>query len=1041
VNKQNTADIPVQPVDKPIICTPYDEPADHWVYNRQTGEPYRGGHRRPAGYYYKTERIAERRLIAEEERDLLPLVNALRDDVRRWRDAGYRGASKVTRDLLQHWSDPDLKPYRLFFCQKEAVETVIYLAELRMPGKSSRTRFQNFALSDENLQRMLRGEVPRLEGIRVDTGFVPTLIDPPAHPALLPLTRLGCKMATGSGKTVVMAMLITWAFANRGVNPASTEYPNAVLVVCPNLTIKERLQVLRPDNPENYYDAFDLVPVKYRTHLQNGKVLVTNWHAFAPESEHSEGGTSYTVVDKGPETKEAFARRILGDLHDRMPIMVLNDEGHHCWRPAPSQEDLKGEDKKAVEEERRQATVWIEGLDRINNAFEGGEQPGISLCVDLSATPFYIKGSDRPEGQPFPWLVSDFGLVDAIECGIVKIPRLPVSDTTGRPEPKYFRLWRSIVDSLAPADRLPSSGRPKPEVVYREAEAALRQIAGQWVERFEQVQRAKPGRETIPPALIVVCDNTEIAKVVFENISGQTEEEVVTEEDVEEAAGKTTRKKRKGKRRGKKTTRTVYGEGKVQPEHLSNGPDETRTFRIDSKLLAEAESDDPSKKKSDAAEDVRRVVSTVGKPGMPGEKIRCVVSVAMLNEGWDASNVTHILGLRAFDSQLLCEQVVGRGLRRMDYDPDPDTGMLSEEYVDVYGIPFTVIPFKGRTSKQKAPEDKPLNHVRALSERRDAMEMRFPVVEGFIFDLKKNLIRCDVAAVEGLDIEPAREPTATFIQPTIGYREGPPSQGSPFAFEMQDRKRYYERTHIQTIKFQIASVIVHRFTTATHQEADAKGRVLRLQSRHQLFPQVFRIVDQYVDERVNFRGVNRCELGLQQYVERVVDRLCHAIEPDETQGEPPLLPVLNTHEPIGTTADVNFKTTRPCRPTAKSHISQVVADTGTWEQIAWFQLEACDAVAFYARNDHLGLAVPYQYLHVDHDYYPDFVVRLTCGVTVLVEMKGWEKDEDRQKHVGANRWVSAVNHWGRLGRWAFHVCRDPQLLGQDLTTINETPPV
>jgi type III restriction enzyme len=210
----------------------------------------------------------------------------LREDVGRWRESGYRGATSVTRELLRHWARADL-PRPLFCCQREAVETIIYLAEIRIPGKSSKTGFQKFALSDENLRKMLNGERPSFELQRPD--FFPTLVDAGVDSSLMPLRRLGCKMATGSGKTVVMAMLIAWTFCNRGQNPSSREFPGAVLVCCPNLTVKERLQVLRPENPENYFAAFDIVPTKYRPLMQFGRVLVTNWHGFAPESEHVEG--------------------------------------------------------------------------------------------------------------------------------------------------------------------------------------------------------------------------------------------------------------------------------------------------------------------------------------------------------------------------------------------------------------------------------------------------------------------------------------------------------------------------------------------------------------------------------------------------------------------------------------------------------------------------------------------------------------------------------------------------------------------------------
>ena len=308
-------------------------------------------------------------------------------------------------------------------------------------------------------------------------------------------------------------------------------------------------------------------------------------------------------MDKGPETPDSFARRVLEDLYDRLPIMVMNDEGHHCWRPAATDEDLATVDKDEVKEAR----VWLDGLDRVNNCTGSpASRPGISICLDLSATPFYLKGSGHPEGRPFPWIVSDFGLVDAIESGIVKIPRLPVMDTTGRPDPKYFKLWKAINDNLEPGERLPGkAGRPKPEIVYREAEGALQQIASQWKERFEQMQAATPGQEHVPPVLILVCDNTDIAEVFYRKISGETETEIVTEADVAEVLGEDDEEngngapatsKQKPAKSGKRKTTTVYGRGAIFPELFSNTPNVNRTIRIDTKLLAEAESDDPRRR-------------------------------------------------------------------------------------------------------------------------------------------------------------------------------------------------------------------------------------------------------------------------------------------------------------------------------------------------------------------------------------------------------------------------------------------------------------
>jgi type III restriction enzyme len=1011
---------PIQPVSRPILCSPWEEPTAHWVYDTATGEASEAADRRPASYFYRTHRTGSTQLqmgfVAEEERDDLPLVNALRADVKKWRESGWESSTPLTKQLLRHWTRAD-RPRRLFFCQLEAVETIVYLTEILDAGKSLRGKS---ALGREDFDRLLRNEPPSFTGPNV-LGFHPSLVDPPNEPGWRPLRRYGCKMATGSGKTVVMAMLIAWAFCNRSRVPGNDRFPWATLVVCPNLTIKERLQVLRPEHPENYYAAFDLVPPSLLPELAKGKVLVTNWHLFAPESAHAEGGRTWTIVNKGEESPEAFARRCLGDLAEEGPILVLNDEAHHAYRPAPvpGDEPLSAQEKA----DREEATVWVSGLDRLHAAC------GVRFCVDLSATPFYLQGSGRPEGAPFPWLVSDFGLVDAIESGIVKIPRLPVSDTTGRPEPKYFALWRHINERLQPGERLPG-GKPKPEVVWREAEDALATLMGQWKERFDYLQQAVAGQERIPPVLIVVCDNVDLAKLFYENISGEQTVDVSANDgpDDEEADDSGTRRARKSK------TRTVHGAGRLFPELFSNRPDFRPTLRIDSKLLAEAESDRPGGTRSDAADELRRIVATVGKPGQAGEQVRCVVSVQMLTEGWDAKNVTHILGLRAFTTQLLCEQVVGRGLRRLDYTPDPATGRLTEEYVDVYGVPFSIIPFKGRPSRATAPEDKPKYHVRAMEERK-ALEIRFPVVEGYVFALRQNLIKADLDSMEPLDLEPSRTPVATFVKPQVGYQVGVPSVGGGFEFTEQTRAAYYRTFHLQTIKFEIARQVVQRL------QAGGNGRAwARVRSRHQLFPQVYRLVDEFVARKVRWNGCHPSELGLETYVMRLVERLAERIEPDDAAGEPPLLPVLNRYKAIGSTAEVDFKTVKRCWPTSRSHVNQVVLDTATWEQSAAFRLEQSPAVAFYARNDHLECVVPYEYLGVSHGYVPDFLVRLASGLTVLLEIKGYEDDQDRAKHEAAQRWVSAVTHWAQLGRWAFHLCRDPRQLDRELEWLSSQVP-
>lgn len=1011
----------VQAVEDPILSSPYVEPGQHWLYIK--GVPKKADGRRPASYWYTTKRTgsraAEQELFAEEERDDLPLVNLLREDIKRWRESGYRGASIVTRDLLQHWARDDA-PRPLFFCQREAVETMIYLLELRIPGRSSRTGFRKFACPDADLERMLRGELPKFD--LTDTTLYPSLVDQPADSDLLPLRRLGCKMATGAGKTVVMAMLISWAFCNRGRNPRSKEYPNAVLVCCGGITIRKRLEVLYPGNPNNYFDEFEIVPAKYRDYLNAGRVLVVNWESsFKPKSAHKEGDKTYRVVDKGEEDNEAFALDRLGDLARRLPILVLNDEGHHCWRPNIEAREAKAEQKEMEQEEREEfkdevekAKIWLQGLDRINNAgLVGSGQPCIHAAIDLSATPFYIAGSGHPQGRPFPWLVSDFGLVDAIESGIVKIPRLPVkeeggaqqTDDAGRADPRYFRLWRHIIDALGPADR-GANGRPKAEAVYREAEGALLTLASEWKERFDLIRDATPTQVAIPPVLIVVCDNTEIAQLFFEKVSGQYEEEVPTED-------------------GKTEVRQVFRGSAILPE-LANSESVTHTVRIDSEKLKKLDASEGASK-DEAAEALRTLIDTVGRRGEPGEHIRCVVSVSMLTEGWDANNVTHVLGVRAFESQLLCEQVVGRGLRRMNYTPDPATGMLPPEHVDVYGIPFSLIPFKA-TPKTVDPVDKPRNHVFAIPERA-ALEIRFPHVESYVYSLRRDGIRCDIDKLEGFRVE--HEPSAVFLNPVRGYNDQPALLDEDL-FERHDREEYYRHVRFSSVLFRIAQCIVDELLHGVRAEGEDRAWV-RLQAKHHLFPQVLRIVMEYEKTKVQYAdGVNRKDLGLERYVKLFVQRVQDNILPAAASKDSPLLPVLNSMKPYLTTADVDYTTTRPVIPVERSHLNAVMYQGEHESRVAKI-LDKAPCVECFTPNDRqVGLKIPYDYGSQEHVYEPDFVVRVRGGTYVLLEAKGGGgefRNPDRvlAKNAAAKKWTSAVNNLGTFGQWTYDMCYEEEL--------------
>jgi type III restriction enzyme len=552
-----------------------------------------------------------------------------------------------------------------------------------------------------------------------------------------------------------------------------------------------------------------------------------------------------------------------------------------------------------------------------------------------------------------------------------------VDDNTGGLIPKYFRLWEWINKQLPASERQTVRRRAKPESVLREAEGAMATLASEWKKTFDEFQKAG---SPVPPALIVVSDNTDLSKLVYEHIA----------------------------------------EGSVLPE-LENCEGQEVTLLIDTKLLAEAESAVEGETKKQAAERLREVVDTVGKTEWegkedpPGKKIRCVVSVGMLTEGWDAHNVTQILGLRAFTSQLLCEQVVGRGLRRMNYDD-----FSEPEYVDVYGVPFEVIPVKkkplNRTEVQKVS-----TLVRALPERK-YLEITFPRVEGYVSDVHSR-IRLNLVEIPYLEITPDTEPTEVIAKPATGYRIGRPDRLGPGIEVFQDRNPFHREKRLQATVYEIAADITRRL----------KDRRDDWSARHLLFPQVLNLVWQYLEERVVIRGNAPLEeIALLKYRQRIVERLTEAIEPDTETGEPPLLPIVERFRPLGSTSEVLFRTVRPTVGTTKSHISHVVLDAAKWEHSVAFQLERLPEVVSYARNDHLDLEIPYEWEGIRHTYRPDYLVRLRQRdgkeLTVILEVKGFETEQDRQKETAARRWVRAVNHHGEFGRWKFVVCRDPRQL-------------
>lgn len=945
-------------VDNPILNNPFREPERYFLFSGTGAEILVG--RRPAHYLgmVRTDRGGGE-VEAREVQIPLDLVNRIRERVGAWRAAGYPGVTRVTRELLDHWNAKADRP--LFFCQREAVETLIWLIEAPASERQGI-------------------DVPR-DGANGGA-----------------LVRYCAKMATGSGKTVVMAMVAAWSILNRGVARHDNRFSDAILVVGPNLTVRERLDVLKPQAAGNYYDKFELVPPGYRDLLARGRVAVTNWHVFAVQDDTGKR----SVVQRGKESPAAFARRVLQkELGDARNLLVMNDEAHHAWRPAPvdaaaieaGMDGATAEEKRAAKEEAEEATIWIGGLDLIQKA------RGIRFVFDVSATPYYIQGSGYAPGTPLPWIVSDFGLVDAIESGITKVPVVVVQDDSGSYQPKYKYLWREIHKKLGIGDREIGKKKVKPEAIWHQAAGALNSLAGRWERTLAHYQASG---YPVPPTMIVVAGNTDLAQIIETSV-----------------------------KRGDSLA-ALAGDA---------------TFRIDSKALEAAEAVSEGDSKQRQQELLRLKTATVGKhewpdgrppadfPELrepPGKDVRCVVSVGMLTEGWDAQNVTQILGLRAFSSQLLCEQVVGRGLRRMSYDLGPD-GLLAPEYCDVFGIPFEAIPVLGEREQVARPQA-PSNLVMALPDRA-ALRIVFPRVDGYTVHVQRHL-NCDVKALKPIAISSKAEPTEVVVGPQPGaLAHGSVGFGTiTGAPELVDRDSYYREHRFQRTVYEIAAAVTEvlaqgkRFVGQDPEHAGhlqsllpPGAEVRQVSHARLLFPQVLVTAREYLTTKVIKPADKRVEeIGLEPYKQQIIERIVAGIDPDLDLGEEPILPRINKERPTGSTDDVMFRTTKVVKSTRKSHVSHVVCDS-TWENEAAYHFEMAEAVEAYVKNDRLGFGVPYEWEGAIHTYLPDYLVRIRGArpLTLVWEIKGILGPQAERKAQSAVKWCKAVNQSGQWGTWQY----------------------
>ncbi len=816
-------------------------------------------------------------------------------------------------------------------------------------------------------------------------------------------------MATGSGKTLVMGMLIAWQVLNKLANPQDARFSDTFLIVTPGITIRDRLRVLLPNDPNNYYRLHDLVPTELLAELGKAKMVITNFHAFKLR-EHMAAGklTKELLKQKNispfTETPGQMVRRVCRELGNKKNIVVINDEAHHCYRRKveEDEEKLTGDERREAERREEEARIWISGLEAVK------EKIGVKVVYDLSATPFFLRGSGYPEGTLFPWVVQDFSLIDAIESGIVKVPRVPVADDsmTGE-QPTYRDLWLRIRDSL------PKKGRKTEEfagdpVLPAELEGALQSLYSNYVKYFKQWEQNTEGRERgqTPPVFIVVCNNTNVSKMVFDYITGW--EKTLPDGTVVNVPGKLELFSNVADGRWSARPNTIL----IDSQQLESGESMSDEFKKIAAVEIEEFKDEyrarfPGRDAEDLTDEdiLREVMNTVGKPGKLGEQVRCVVSVSMLTEGWDASTVTHILGVRAFGTQLLCEQVVGRGLRRRSYATNVE-GRFEPDYAEVYGVPFSFIPSAGSATDPK-PGPTP-TRVRALEDR-IACEMTFPRLVGYRYELKGERLNATFTADSRLALSTADLPTKTEMQSIIG------ESNIHDLYGLKD-KRLHE------LDFRLAALLLER------KLPDADGNL-----KPWLFPQLTSIVRHWREECLTCKDNAFPQMLLiEKFKHDAAEKIYQAIV-SSVSDEKTLLPILRPFDTIGSTRYVDFDTARDVYRTRpdKCHISHVVLDSG-WEAKLAETLEEMDEVVCYAKNFQLGFTIPYTLDGQEHSYIPDYLINLNDGhgpddlLHLILEVSGEAKKEKAAKVSTARTlWVPAVNNHGGFGRWAFIEIVDP----------------
>lgn len=1022
----------------PILNNPYQEPQLHYATDSEGNLDY--GEIRQGRRVFKPslsvvpQRQAAQKQVFEWNDDTTSfqdhIINRCRKEVAAWRLQEYPDTTRITKELLSFWflNSERLVTKKLFFAQQEAIETAIWLNEVAKKSTAGRYILDTLQKEQTSVSASTHDQLP----------------------------RIAFKMATGSGKTVVMACLICYHYFNRQEYRNDERFADYFLLVAPGVTIKDRLGVLKVDTTndasrkEDYYHIRALVPPAMEQRLQglNARLVITNYHAFEPKILQGNKRSPFDgkvnlkgeKADTGnKENTTQVMKRVLAKFNQGSRLLVLNDEAHHCYLPKSSTATTDNEES----DENKKAAVWFSGLRDIAQKFK------VQTVYDLSATPYYLQGSGYEAYSLFPWVVSDFGLIEAIESGLVKIPFLPERDNTqvlekdGNqviPAPVLRDLYRNVIEQDPNA--LPRKGQRTIKSEQKKSAKALSTEAppklpalvqgalDQFYEHYEEYdkgtrkkQEARADIFTAPPVFIVVCNNTSVSKELYKHIAGYEFLDATGKNVVVTGRCDTFSNYDKATNALLKRPPTLL----IDSEALEDGNQINNDFKtIFAAEIAEFKRDYVRLKGQGSAENItdaeilREVVNTVGQRGKLGAHIRCVVSVSMLTEGWDANTVTHIMGLRAFGSQLLCEQVAGRALRRMSYVLKAyrkDTGeevaekdkhkfktenlieKFPPEYAHIIGIPFKL--FKSGTTEPPPPPQEQ-THIAAIPERQEALEITFPNVVGYRIENPDGVIRHDFSTIEQYEIDGSVFPTETILASPISPNE-----------EKLQVTSVLERRDQELIFLLTKELIKYHFS-----DDDGNPQI-------QHFATLKRIVEEWYHTKVallNIPDKRYKRLLFFHQPKTITDHIARGINRHLNTAEY-IRPVLSHYNPFGSTKHVRGTTVKETYPTLRSHVNAVVMDSD-WEAIAAKTLEEIPDVLSYVKNQFLGFAIPYTGAGKDKLYFPDFIARVqTRDGTVknlIIEITGMSRDKAEKLWFVEQRWLPAVNaiqSQYALGEW------------------------